>query len=117
MYKKKFKVLQEKFYDDNLRLLSIFDLLIECTEKYKAYKSPLLYNLNEETLKYELEKKLMDLLILLTIERKHGEGMHRTFLNRINLLFYGTFTEEEIEDMQKLSEEKKDIEYIFDKNL
>lgn len=51
--------------------MSIFDHLVECTEKYKAYKLEAINkDFSKDDLKYELDKELMDLLILLLIEKK-----------------------------------------------
>ena len=62
------KLLKNKWEDDYLRLLSIYDHLVECKMKYEAYKMAAVNkDFSKEELKKELFKELTDLHILLDI--------------------------------------------------
>lgn len=75
-------IIRSRFNEDYLRILSIFDHLIECTEKYKAYKLEAINkDFCKEELFYELNKELMDLKILLDI---HSEKNFDIYLKRLH---------------------------------
>jgi len=58
----------EKWNDKYLNLLAISDHLTECKLKYEAYKlESINKDFTKEELKYELDKELMDLKILLDL--------------------------------------------------
>lgn len=59
--------INEKFKNKYFRRLSIIDHLRECLQRYDKYK--LSGREEKESLEYELDKELMDLLILLEVHK------------------------------------------------
>lgn len=59
------KEIEAKWSDKHFLELGIYQHLIECKQKFEATKNHSLLNLSKKKLKYELDKELTDLKILL----------------------------------------------------
>lgn len=72
----------EKFSNNHYCLVTIFDHLVECTERYKRYK---LTDLEPQKTfkKQELTRELMDLLILLEVYKENNENVEKIYAKRI----------------------------------
>lgn len=80
------KKIKEKFSDKYFLVLAIYQHLIECQQKFEAYKNHSLYEYNKEYLEKEMDKELADLFILLEMyvsEDLYNQRIQR-FLEHIN---------------------------------
>lgn len=61
------KIIKEEWRNDHFLELGIYQHLVECKQKFEAVKNHAILEMSKEDLKFELDKELADLKVLLDL--------------------------------------------------